>query len=66
MKGRVGLPPGTQAGVVDHPDPQLRSIATSTSSSSAVLPSSCLGWWDELGTALSPAGKGSHGMLVKG
>lgn len=55
MKGKVRLSPGTQAGgVIDHPDPLLRTSTTS-SSSSAVLPSSCLGWWDEVGTILSPA-----------
>lgn len=60
MKGKVRISPGTQAGgVVDHPDPQLRgsTIYTSSSSSSAVLSGSCLGWWDEMGTALSPAGR---------
>lgn len=58
MRGRVRLPPSTQiGGVVDHPDPQLRSSTTSSSSSSAVLPSSCSGWWDGMGTTLSPAGR---------
>lgn len=61
MKGKVMLSPDTQVGgVINHPDPQLRSITTSSSSSfssSAVLPGSCLGWWDEMGAALSPAGR---------
>lgn len=63
MKGKVRLLPRTQVGgVVDHPDPQLRSSTTSisssfSSSSSAVLPSSFLGWWDGNGTPLSPAGR---------